>query len=79
MNEIVVFLASKLAKIFYDIIATVNFLVLWRTANTTLIPKGSSSQLTLDYRPISTTHIISMVDEKLISRRLYKLYKSFAQ
>ena len=39
LNKITVFLAHKLAKTFRDVIAVGNFLLLWRTANITHIPK----------------------------------------
>ena len=70
-----VFLAFKLAKTFRGPIASSSFLALWRTAaNITPISKGNSPfQFPLEYRPISITLVISKFDEKLISRRLYKL------
>ena len=71
LNKMAVILAPKLSKIFHGLIATGSFLALWRTANITPIPKGTSpSQFPLDFRPILIIPIISKAYEKLISRRL---------
>ena len=72
-----VFLAPKLAKILHSLIAAGSFPALWRTANITQIPKSSSpSQISLDYRTILITLIISKVYEKFIFHRLYKFLDS---
>ena len=70
-------LAPKLACIFRRLLASGSFPELWRSANVTPIPKGSSpTQFPSDYRPISITPILSKIYEKLIYRRLYKYVDS---
>ena len=79
MQEICQFviLAPKLAKIFCSLIATGSFSALWRTANITQLPKGTSPpQFPLDYRSILITPTITEVFEKLIFPRLFKFVDS---
>ena len=73
LNKMVVILAPKLAKFFRGVIAAGSFPAVWRTANITPIPEGTSpSQFSLDYRPTSITPFIFKAYEKLISWKLYE-------
>ena len=66
-------LAPKLARIFRILIRLGSFPKVWRTANVTPIPKGTSpSPFPIEYRPISLTPILSKIYERLIFERLYK-------
>ena len=47
-----------------------SFLACWRQANVTPILKGPQSSSVANYRPISTTSVLSKVFERLVSVRL---------
>ena len=47
-----------------------SFLVCWRQANVTPIPKGPPSSYVANNRPISITSVLSKVFERLVSVRL---------
>ena len=63
-------LAPRLAVGFRQLLRLVAFLVSWRVANITPIPKGPLSSSVVNYRPISLTPILSKVFELLVSVHL---------
>ena len=63
-------LAPRLAVVFRRVLRLGSFLVCWRVANVTPIPKGAPSSSAPNYRPISLTPILSKVFERLVSVRL---------
>lgn len=62
-------LSRKLAVIFRMLIRGGSFPQCWRTANVVPVPKGASSPVVENYRPISLTPILSKVFERLIAVR----------
>ena len=64
------FLAPRISRIFRGLLKRGNFPITWRHANVVPIPKGPSSPLVSNFRPISITAVLSKVFERLISRRL---------
>ena len=65
-------LASKLAVISCILIWQGSFLVCWRNANVTALPKSPTlSQTPSEYRPTSITPILSKIFERLLVKRLY--------
>ena len=65
-----VVLALVLLWYFGGFFVWVAFLLCWRVANVTPIPKGPPSSSASNYRPISLTPMLSKVIESLVSVRL---------
>ena len=63
-------LAPRLAVVFRRLLRFGSFPVCWRVANVTQIPKGPPSSSASNYRPISSTPILSKIFERLVSVRL---------
>ena len=70
LKKTAVVLAPRLAVVFRWLLRSGSFLVCWRVANVTPIPKGPSSSSASNYRPISLTPILSKVFERLVSVHL---------
>ena len=62
-------LGFRLAMVFWQLLR-LGSPVCWRVANVTPIPKGPPSFSVANYRPISLTHMLSKVFERLVSVRL---------
>ena len=63
-------LAPRFSMVFRRLIRLGSFPACWRQANATPIPKGPSSPSVANYRPISTTPVLSKVFESLVAVRL---------
>ena len=63
-------LAPHLSFVFWRLLRLGSFPACWRLANVTPIPKGPPSSSVANYRPISTTSVLSKVFERLVSVRL---------
>ena len=63
-------LGPRLPVVFRRLLRLGSFLVCWRVANVTPIPKGPTSSSASNYRPISLTPILSKVFERLVSVHL---------
>ena len=63
-------ITQKLSDIFQRVIRCGSFPRCWGSANVTDIPKGPPSLEKENYRPISTTQILSKLNEKPISHKL---------
>ena len=70
LKKTAVVLAPRLAGVFRRLLRLGSFLVCWRVANVTPIPKGPPSSSASNYRPISLKPILSKVFELLVSVRL---------
>ena len=60
-------LGPRLAVVFLRLLRLGSFLVCWRVANVTPIPQGPTSTSVANYRPISSTPIVSKVFVRLVS------------
>ena len=60
-------MAPHLSLLFRCLVRLGSFLAYWRQANVTPIPKGPPSSSVANYRPISTTLVLSKVFECLVS------------
>ena len=67
--------APRLAVVFRRLLRLGSFPVCWRVANVTPILKGPPSSSASNYRPISLTHFLSKVFERLVSVRLGRFMK----
>ena len=70
LKKVADIIAPKLSTIFRRFIRLGSFPECWRSANVTDIPKGAPSPDRENDRPISITHILSKVYEKLVSNKL---------
>ena len=52
-------MAPRLSVVFWRLVRLGSFLVCWRQANVTPIPKGPPSSSVANYRPISITSVLS--------------------
>ena len=69
LKKTAVVLALRLAVVFRRLLRVGSFLVCWRVANVTPIPKGPPSSSASNNRPISLIPILSNVFERLVSVR----------
>ena len=60
-------LAPRFAVAFRGLLRFGSFIVCWRVANVTPIPKGPPSSSVADYKSTSTTPILSKVFEFMVS------------
>ena len=77
LKKVADIIAPKLSIIFRRLIRLESFPDCWRSANVTAIPKGVPSPDKKHYRPISITHILSKVYEKLVSHKLFSFYEKY--
>ena len=63
-------MAPRLSVMFRRLVCLGSFPACWRQTNVTPIPKGPQSSSVANYRPISTTSVLSKVFERLVSVRL---------
>ena len=63
-------LAARIGVVFRQLLRLGSCPVCWRVANVTLIPEGPFSSTVANYRPISSTPMLSKVFERLLSVRL---------
>ena len=70
-------IAKKLSMIFRELIRLGSFPECWRSANVTAITKGAPSPDWENYRPISITHILSKVHDKLVSHKLSRFFEKY--
>ena len=77
LKKIADIIDPKLSIIFPELIRQELFLKRWRSTNVTAIPKGALSPAMEKYHPISITHILSKVYEKLVSHKLYSFCEKF--
>ena len=70
-------IAPKLSIIFCELIRRGSFSECWRSANVTAIPKSAPSPDRENCRPISITHILFKVYEKLVSHKLFSFCEKY--
>ena len=68
-------LAPKLSCLFRRLLRGGEFLLEWRIADVTPIPKGPLSALVCNYRPISITLVLSKVFERLIALHFGRFWR----
>ena len=65
------YLAPKISIVLHKLVRIGGFSMCWRVGNITLVPKsGSANSCPSDYRPITITHVLSKVFERLLAKRL---------
>ena len=69
-------MAPRLSVVIRRLVRLGSFQACWRQANITPIPKGPLSSSVANCRPISITSVLSKVFERLVSVRLYDLWKA---